>query len=204
MADFISSYCHIAQNRVLLNGNEVFSSPDEDALNFLKSTYQWLKPGHPKFFKMDGLSKLAFIAAELLLKEEGLISEKEKDIAVVLSNKASSLDTDRKHQESINDAENYYPSPAVFVHTLPNICIGEISIRHKLYSENVFFVSDGFQAAMISNYSEALLKLGKTQRVLAGWVDWDSDSFEAFLYLTNNQGAIAHEAEIVSNLYQRK
>ena len=94
---------------------------------------------------MDSLSKLAFLAGDILLNEE-LSIEEENNIALVFSNKASSLDTDRKHQESIQNQENYYPSPAVFVYTLPNICIGEISIKHKLYSENSFFIFDSFNA----------------------------------------------------------
>jgi len=69
---------------------------------------------YPKFFKMDLLSKLAFIGAELLLAST--ISEQPiYDIALYLSNATSSLDTDIKHSTSIADTEAYYPSPAVFV-----------------------------------------------------------------------------------------
>jgi hypothetical protein len=58
--------------------------------------------------------------------------------ALVFANRSSSLDTDFKYQESINSQENYFPSPAVFVYTLPNICVGEISIKHKMQTENAF------------------------------------------------------------------
>ena len=48
--------------------------------------------------------------------------------------------------DAIQNKESYYPSPAVFVYTLPNICIGEISIKYKLYSENSFFIFDSLNA----------------------------------------------------------
>ncbi|WP_321539372.1 hypothetical protein [Flavobacterium piscinae] len=86
---------------------------------------------------MDNLSKLAFLASEVLLSEQ-IIAEAENNVALVFANRSSSLDTDVKFQQSIDDKENYYPSPAVFVYTLPNICVGEISIKHQLKSENAF------------------------------------------------------------------
>ena len=99
---------------------------------------------------MDNLSKLAFLAADLLLKNEVNEGE-ENNIALLFANKSSSLDTDVKHQESIADRQNYFPSPAVFVYTLPNICMGEISIRHKLYTENSFFIFAQFNAEFFAN-----------------------------------------------------
>jgi hypothetical protein len=198
---FIESYCRVTTDTIYVNGKKVFEAQDEDALAFLKAAYQWLEPGHPKFFKMDGLSKLAFIAAESLLS---LLDEKEKDVALILANRASSLETDRKHQESIQDKENYYPSPAVFVYTLPNICIGEISIKHGFYSENAFFLTENFDASFMTMYANELLTLEKAERVLCGWVDFDSDTFEAFLYLTNTDGTLEHTAEEVSDLYKKR
>ena len=126
---YIQNYCSIKNNRVTLNGNLIFEESSEDVKSFLKNVYQYLEPNYSKFFKMDTLSKLAFLSAEIILKDVT-----QKNIAIILSNKASSLDTDRKHQDSISDKDNYYPSPAVFVYTLPIIGIGEISIRHQLKS----------------------------------------------------------------------
>ena len=122
-----------------MNGKTIYSDEAVDFSSFIKSAYKHFEIKHSKFFKMDNLSKLSFMASEMLLK-----NEKEKDIALVLSNRAASLDTDRKHQATISDSENSYASPAVFVYTLPNICLGEISIRHGLFSENAFFVFDEF------------------------------------------------------------
>lgn len=125
-------------------------------------------------------------------------------MAVVLSNRASSLDTDRKHQESINDPNNFYPSPAVFVYTLPNICIGEISIRHKLHSENSFFIFDQFNSEYLCDYSNSLLNDKKADEVLCGWAEVDKDSYEAFLYVVSSKGDYDHTKEEITRLYYTK
>ena len=94
---------------------------------------------------------------------------KGKNIAIVFSNNASSLESDRKHQNSINDKENYYPSPAIFVYTLPNIGIGEISIRHQLKSENGFFVFENYNANFHYNYEKSLINNNKSESVLGSF-----------------------------------
>lgn len=149
---------------------------------------------------MDNLSKLAFFAADVLLKNEGL-NEEENNIALIFSNKTSSLDTDRKHQASIGNSNEYFPSPAVFVYTLPNICLGEISIKHRLYSENSFFIFDRFNAEHLQLYSNSLLQNERTDKALCGWVDFDESSYEAFLYLVEEEGKIKHNTEEITRLY---
>ncbi len=198
---YIKSYCHIQENTVSLNGKSIFENKGIDFLSFIKSGYKHLDTNYPKFFKMDDLSKLAFLAADVLLNHEKVKPEKEENIAIVLSNRASSLDTDRKHQESIQDQENHYPSPAVFVYTLPNICMGEISIKYKLYSENSFFIFDHFDPSYLYDYSNSLIADGKAEKVLCGWVDFDEKQYKAFLYLVAKKGAIAHNTEVIKRLF---
>ncbi len=180
-------------------GNEQ-EAQTENFPTFIKNAYKFLKTDYPKFFKMDNLSKLAFLAADVLLKSENL-SEEENNIALIFSNKASSLDTDRKHQAAIENDAEYFPSPAVFVYTLPNICLGEISIKHRLYSENSFFIFDRFNAEHLQLYANSLLRSGKAEKVLCGWVDLDENSYEAFLYLVEKEGEIEHKTEEITRLY---
>jgi hypothetical protein len=198
---FIQSYSHIKNNTLSLNGSVLFENASEEFSDFIKAAYKAMDTRYPKFFKMDNLSKLAFLAADVILKEITSETNKEHNIAVVFTNRASSLDTDRKHQNSIADTENYYPSPAVFVYTLPNICIGEISIRHKLFSENSFFIFDNFNAALLADYTDSLFLNGKAEKVLCGWVDFDDKNYEAFLYLVGNTGSIPHNKEEITRLY---
>ena len=196
----IKSYCHIKNQTVSVNGKSIFNDESEDFSAFIKNAYKFLKTEYPKFFKMDNLSKLAFLAADVLLKIENL-NEEENDIALIFSNKASSLDTDRKHQAAIENDAEYFPSPAVFVYTLPNICLGEISIKHRLYSENSFFIFDRFNAEHLQLYANSLLQSEKTEKVLCGWIEFDENNYEAFLYLVEKEGEIEHKIEEITRLY---
>ena len=189
---YIQDYCHIRYEEVSLNGKSLYKGSFDTFSEFIKATYKHLEIDYPKFFKMDNLSKLAFIAADVLLK-----NETEKNIGLVFSNKAASLDTDRKHQESMKD----YPSPAVFVYTLPNICLGEISIKHQLFSENGFFVLDSFNADALHTYANSLLEEEKSEKVLCGWVDFDNGKYDAFLYVVAKKGTFVHSKAEINRLY---
>lgn len=197
----IKKYCHLKENSILLDGNTIFEKPSPDLATFLKSAYKHFGIDYPKFFKMDRLSKLAFMAAEVLLGTPKA-SPENRNRAIVLSNRASSLDTDRKYQKSISDEHNFYPSPAVFVYTLPNICIGEISIRHKLRSENSFFIFDAFNPSFLEDYANSLLHAEKAEEVLCGWVDVDGDRYEAFLYVVSTTGSRPHTEQETTKIYQ--
>lgn len=170
--------CLIENNEVFVDGKSIFKSIDDNFSDFAKKIYREFSFDYPKFHKMDALSKLAFIAAEIILK-----NHKTDNTALVFANRSSSLDTDMKYQESINSAENYFPSPAVFVYTLPNICIGEISIRHQLQTENAFFLLEEHDEEFLKNYSENLLKSGKADQVLCGWTELYAENYKAFVYL---------------------
>lgn len=170
--------CTIENSKIVLNNDTIFETPTENFSDFAKEAYKSLALNYPKFHKMDNLSKLAFLASEMILKDED-----HSRTALVFANRSSSLDTDFKYQESINSQENYFPSPAVFVYTLPNICVGEISIKHKMQTENAFFVLDEFDEQFLNDYSEQILQSGKADKVLCGWVELYQESYKAFVYL---------------------
>lgn len=173
--------CSINNSKIILNDEIIFETQTESFSDFAKDAYKTLEVNYPKFHKMDNLSKLAFLASEMILKNED-----HSTTAIVFANRSSSLDTDFKYQESINSQENYFPSPAVFVYTLPNICVGEISIRHKMQTENAFFVLDELDEQFLNNYSEQILQSGKAEKVLCGWVELYQESYNAFVYLLTN------------------
>lgn len=204
---YIQSYCSIENNEIVLNGTTIFKIEPTNFADFSKQAYRNFEISYPKFFKMDSLSKLAFLGAELLLKsnpsDSELADEIENNTALVLANKSSSLDTDVKYQESISDEENYYPSPAVFVYTLPNICLGEISIRHQLKSENSFFIFDAFNPEFISNYANILLQTNKAETVLCGWVEFFNEEYKAFLCLVGKEENQKYQNETIETLYNK-
>lgn len=195
----IEQFCSINEHSISFNGKTIYKDNLAKTLQeFLKSAYKTLDINYPKFFKMDTLSKLAFLTADVILNSQ---VNSETDIALVFSNNASSLDTDRKHQKSISDEDSFYPSPSTFVYTLPNICLGEISIKHQLYSENSFFIFDAFNADHLLAYTTALLHTNKAEKVLCGWVNVDDTNNEAILFLVGKNGDIPFTTDQLNHLY---
>jgi hypothetical protein len=126
------------------------------------------------------LSKLGWLASEMLLKDNTILSAMQpEDIGIVLTNANSSLDTDVKYLDTIADIA----SPAVFVYTLPNIVIGEISIRNKFKGENAFFIFDQFDADFLELYVGQLLDTGVLKACICGWVDVFEEEYKAALFL---------------------
>lgn len=205
---YITHWCIIRDNKVITDDNvqdiqEIFVN----FAAFAKSIYKEEEISYPKFYKMDNLSKLGFLTAEKIFKNSDVLQHNNpEEIGVVISNSVSSLDTDLEYQKTISDRENYFPSPAVFVYTLPNILIGEICIRHKIKGENAFLVSEKFDADETWRYVKSLMDNGKTKAVLCGWVDILGDHWDAALFLAemkdDGYAAPAFTAENLSILYQ--
>lgn len=202
---YISSSCVIEDNSVFLSGKNSFVLENTSFSEFSKAAYKNFEIEYPKFFKMDNLSKLAFLSAELLLKDVAQSNGEENNIALVFANRSSSLDTDVKYQGSIASKENYFPSPAVFVYTLPNICIGEVSIKHNLKSENAFFVFEDFPAEFMLHYANNLLESEKAEKVLCGWTELYQENYRAVVYLVEKKPTNAlsqeHNIESIKQLY---
>jgi len=138
----------------------------------LEAAYRALGVAYPKFFKMDAQSKLGWLSAEHLCEGGKLFdSSAAQDVALVLSNRKSSLDTDEQYQQSLTNEEEFLPSPAVFVYTLANIVAGEICIRHGIKGENNFLISESFDATSLVNYATLLFEEELCQQCLVGWVE---------------------------------
>lgn len=150
----------------------------------LTELYRTYVGNYPKFYKMDGLSKLGFLASELLMaceKEEQTPIDEQR--AVILFNHSSSIDTDRHYLASIQP-ENYFPSPSLFVYTLPNIVTGEIAIRHHLHGETSFYSMASRNEQLMSLIQQAALSDETTQSLLTGWIDYEDDThFCADMYI---------------------
>ncbi len=204
--NYITASCKIRSGKMAVNDAVSYTNIETEAVDFLKLAYKHYQLAYPKFFKMDSLCKLAFIASELLLKENKITDKyKSEDIAIIIANSASSLEVDTVHQSTISDKSNYFPSPAVFVYTLPNILIGEIAIKNSIKGENSFFIFDKFDADFMSSYINSLLDSKKAQCCITGWVDLYKNKYEAFLYTVEKQPAelnIEHTTEQLNKLYK--
>ena len=173
----------ITPDTVVVDGNPLAHKEQGAAL--LTELYRTHVGDYPKFFKMDTLCKLGFVASELLLQAEG--AERfvpREDRAVILFNRNASLQADTAYQKTIQDPENFYPSPAAFVYTLPNIVTGEIAIRNKYYGETSFFVIEDNDPHLIERQLQNAFQDPQTQSILGGWLDCsDENHFEAELFL---------------------
>ncbi|MDR0812005.1 MAG: hypothetical protein LBN23_07030 [Paludibacter sp.] len=149
--------------------------------------YRSLEVDYPKFFKMDGLSKLGFVAAEMIFAEDSSLrgndSAGREDVAIICFNCSSSLEIDTQYQATIQQNDNYFPSPALFVYTLPNIVAGEIAIRHKFFGETSFYVAENFDAEQIFSTVQNAFFDTATQEVLFAWVENFNDIFEIKMFL---------------------
>ena len=129
----------ISTTEVIVDGTPL--SIEQGSNGLLTNIYKQKIGEYPKYYKMDGLCRLGLVASELLLQAEGNVRFKDcYDRAVVLFNRSSSISSDKKFLKSIQDKENYFPSPSVFVYTLPNIVTGEIAIRNHYYGETSFYI----------------------------------------------------------------
>lgn len=179
----IAGWCAIRQGRVLLNGRTLHHAPGADFREVMRSTYKALAVDHAKFHKMDPLSMLAFLTAEVMLGEAKRQGSFSPATALVFANHSACVDSDRKHQQPLDDPEEGWPSPAVFVYTLPNICLGEISIRHQLFTESCFFIQEKFNPVLLNLCADPLLQAGTAEQVLCGWVEKNADHYASFAYL---------------------
>ncbi|MFC2454399.1 MAG: beta-ketoacyl synthase N-terminal-like domain-containing protein [Segatella salivae] len=179
---------HITPQGIWLDG-KVFSIDKEGKQSsLLTALYKQIIGNYPKYYKMDGLCRLGFVASELLLKaerDEGSFTEDtNKTRAIVFFNRSSSIASDKKYLASIVEKDNYFPSPSVFVYTLPNIVTGEIAIRNGYHGETSFYILPHKNELLMQDIIETTFMDEQTTSVLTGWLDYeDSEHFEADLYI---------------------
>lgn len=163
----------------------------------LTDLYKHYVGDYPKFYKMDGLSRLGFLASELLLQAErkergtdvecstanGLCSMSNDSRAVVLFNSSSSTAADRKYLETIAP-DNFFPSPSLFVYTLPNIVTGEIAIRNGYHGETSFFILPWRDESLMNKIVLSTFQDRQVKSIITGWLDYyDETRYEADLIL---------------------
>lgn len=182
----VTSQVTITPEEVIMNGEKLQTTAQGSAL--LTELYREHINDYPKFFKMDELSKLGFVASELLLQSTNDRHMDSSDRAVILFNRTGSLCNDRKYQITISDIDNFFPSPSLFVYTLPNIVTGEIAIRNKYYGETSFYVIDHDDPELIRETAENALRQGTANSVICGWLDCeDQDQFMARMEIIEKQ-----------------
>ena len=173
----------LTPDHVAIDGVEQTMSETGDAL--ITWLYKTRMGDYPKFYKMDPLARLALVASDLLLQAEG--AERfvaNSDRGVILFNHSSSLIADRQYLASIDGDEGFFPSPSVFVYTLPNLTVGEIAMRNHYHGETSFYILPHRDDTAMQQVQRASLLGPSTRSLLTGWVDYDSpNSFTAEMYI---------------------
>lgn len=177
----------ITPEEVILDQRKIWERKEElgeqeglEHHSLLTSLYKQMIGDYPKFYKMDGLSRLGFVASEILLNAEKEETEEEK--AIIFFNHSSSIASDRNYKESIKDKGNYFPSPSIFVYTLPNIVTGEIAIRNHFHGETSFFILPDKDERLMEEILQASCRDAQSKSFLTGWIDYEDERhFEADL-----------------------
>lgn len=186
----------ITPEEVILDQRKIWEGKEElgeqeglEHHSLLTSLYKQMIGDYPKFYKMDGLSRLGFVASEILLNAEKGETDKEK--AIIFFNHSSSIASDRNYKESIKDKDNYFPSPSIFVYTLPNIVTGEIAIRNHFHGETSFFILPDKDKKMMEEILQASCRDVQSKSFLTGWIDYEDERhFEAELKICRIQPSL--------------
>lgn len=166
---------------------------------FLPALYRATGLAYPKWYKMDKLAQLGILAAELLMGDPAKTKPGHPEAtAIILANRHSSLDTDTRFVAQLDEI----PSPAVFVYTLPNIVIGEISIRYGIKGEQAFFISEEPDWEFLIRYAETLFAEGQTQQCILGWLDFFRGDYSATLFTISRENPANSWKLNKENLYQ--
>ena len=172
----VSHKVRLTSDSVTLDGQVV--PTQSKGRDMLTELYKKYVGDYPRYYKMDILSKVAFVCSEMLLEAEGNRDGHGEDRAVILFSHTASIASDNAFLRTITDG--YYPSPSVFVYTLPNIAAGEIAIRNGYHGETAFYILPQKADDMINMIVEASFGDRGTQSAICGWINCDDENiFEA-------------------------
>lgn len=172
---YIHHYLQWRNGTISLDGKALYQATEKDPQQIPVNIYQQMGLAYAKFFKMDPLSRVAFLAAELVIPQPP--TENKDHIATILSTTSGCLEVDKKFDET----RQTLASPALFVYTLPNIMLGEICIRNGFKGEQMCTIAEGPDAHWFDFYVNDLLHHRGTEACLCGYVEATGHKIEANL-----------------------
>ena len=181
-----AQYCQageviITPDKLVLNRNVVRA--ETPGYSFITDIFKKYMADGSRYFKMDPFSRLAYVGAGLVGGDE-LKDISPEDTTVFIFTKTGSVLADRKHLSTFSSKEEFYPSPAVFINTLPNIVLGEIAIRNNIKGETTLVMLPEEDEAVIDRVIRATLEATNPKAMIYGWVDCaDDTTFKAELQL---------------------
>ena len=174
----ITNYCNISKGKIYANDKLIFESNVTDFESFTGELYKKL---------------------ELNLH----INCNPYKFAINIMNCDSSIDTDICYQNII---DNNKSSPSIFVYTLPNIMIGEICIKNNIKGDNLLQISEIFDIPSQYNYMHSLFEAGIVEKSICGWVNFNKNKYEAFLYIIEKIKAadsLPFNIETINKLFKK-
>jgi hypothetical protein len=196
----ISGYCRMRDGELVLNGETRFRA-EGTTDEFIRQAAAAFQVQHPRFGKLDRLSKLGYTCCEILLQTLPHFRDyAPEEVALAFANASSSLDTDYRFQQTVSAVA----SPALFVYTLPNIVLAEIAIKNGFKGEQLFLVSDRPDARLLADTVAELLDQHPTRACVAGWVEILGESYHCTLFAVEQSRADdRHSMEFTINQIQQ-
>ena len=134
-----------------------------------------------RFFKMDLYSRLAYVGTSILAKD-ALEASAPEDRALVIFTQNGSVLADRKHLSTFANPDEFFPSPAVFINTLPNVVLGEIAVKNSIKGETTLVLLPARDEMTMQRIINATVSAARPSALICGWMDCDAeDSYIADL-----------------------
>lgn len=162
---YIHHYLNWRQGKIYKDGSLCFEHSARQSADILSESYKALAITYPKFYKMDLLSRLGFLAVEWLNPE--IDKERPFDTGIICSTHQGCLEVDK----AFNHSRETFASPALFVYTLPNIVLGEICIRNNIKGPQVCLIEEGSNAELLCENALSLLNRGRARDCIVGHID---------------------------------
>ncbi len=206
MSRKILSYCRITNKHVLVDGKLILSNNENNINHWISDIYNYIKLSYPKYHKMDHLCKAGILAAEMVMEKLGLNNDELKtDWAICCMSRSGSLDNDTSYQETIQNNDDFYPAPSLFVYTLSNIVLGEIAIKYKLRCESSCYVCEKFSSENIFDSVNDVYNYKPVNYILSGWLEYGIDGCDILLFAvgdSDNENLLDFTPDNLDNIYK--
>jgi 3-oxoacyl-[acyl-carrier-protein] synthase-1 len=169
----MAAAAHVSAQYETLKSVEI--GPEGEGAAHLTRLYKECLSGDARFYKMDLFSRLAYVGTGLLAKD-ALAGCAPEEIGLLIYTLNGSVLADRKHLSTFSNPQEYYPSPAIFINTLPNVALGEIAVTHQIKGETTLVMLAGENQKTMDDILAATLAATRPAALIAGWVDCESEN----------------------------
>lgn len=140
---------------------------------------------YDRFHRTDRLSRLVLLCADALLNGLPDDDDLHERTGILLTSGKGSLDSDMRHYQGLQQGQ---VSPGTFVYTLPNIALGEMTIRHKLFGPGMCLQSANPDLDRMRDLCRWMLGVDGMRRVVCGRADIFAGEVSATFLLVGSGG----------------